>query len=221
MATKKTEIVEMKAIELKTVRVKIEGDSPLIMHAWSEKAKRMMLDAQMGKKAGKKRELKSPARDFVDSLYWLEGKPEIPDDATEEEVMALYYEAVQNGARFGFPSTGLKQAAISAVYRMGWSKDKVSWRGAFFIEGEMLEIKSDVPEIREDMVRVGMGTADIRYRGQLNNWSTEFNLIYNVNGLYDLDAIVNAINAGGLLCGIGEWRPEKDGDFGRFHVALN
>ena len=85
----------------------------------------------------------------------------------------------------------------------------------------MLEIKSDTPEIREDMVRVGMGTADIRYRGQLNNWSTEFNLIYNVNGLYDLDAIVNAINAGGLLCGIGEWRPEKDGDFGRFHVALN
>ena len=163
---------------------------------------------------------KSPARDFVDSLYWLEGKPEIPDDATEEEVMALYYEAVQNGARFGFPSTGLKQAAISAVYRMGWSKDKVSWRGAFFIEGEMLEIKSDTPEIREDMVRVGMGTADIRYRGQLNNWSTEFNLIYNVNGLYDLDAIVNAINAGGLLCGIGEWRPEKDGDFGRFHVAF-
>ena len=134
--------------------------------------------------------------------------------------MQLYYDAIDAGARFGFPSTGLKQAAISAVYRMGWSKDKVSWRGAFFIEGEMLEIKSDTPEIREDMVRVGMGTADIRYRGQLNNWSTEFNLTYNVNGQYDLDAIVTAINAGGLLCGIGEWRPEKDGDFGRFHVAF-
>ena len=219
MATKK-EIVEMKAIELKTVRIRIEGDSPLIMHAWSEKAKRMMLDAQMGKKAGKKKEPKSPARDFVDSLYWLEGKPTIPNDATEDEVMQLYYDAIDAGARFGFPSTGLKQAAISAVYSMGWSKDKVSWRGAFFIEGEMLEIKSDTPEIREDMVRVGMGTADIRYRGQLNNWSTEFNLTYNVNGQYDLDAIVTAINAGGLLCGIGEWRPEKDGDFGRFHVAF-
>ena len=24
--------------------------------------------------------------------------------------------------------------------------------------------------------------------------------------------------AAGFVCGLGEWRPERDGDFGRFHV---
>ena len=29
------------------------------------------------------------------------------------------------------------------------------------------------------------------------------------------------INAGGYVCGIGEWRPERDGQYGMFHVAGN
>jgi len=33
-----------------------------------------------------------------------------------------------------------------------------------------------------------------------------------------LEQIINCINAGGYTVGIGEWRPEKDGNFGMFHV---
>ena len=36
---KTTEIIEIKPIENKTVTIRIEGDTPLIMHAWSEKAR--------------------------------------------------------------------------------------------------------------------------------------------------------------------------------------
>ena len=46
MATKTQEIIEIKPIQIKKVALRIVGDSPLIMHAWSEKAKRMMLEAQ-------------------------------------------------------------------------------------------------------------------------------------------------------------------------------
>ena len=42
---------------------------------------------------------------------------------------------------------------------------------------------------------------------------------YNANGMYSLEQIVNIINAGGYACGIGEWRPERDGQYGMFHVA--
>jgi len=42
-ATKK-ETVTMKPIKIDHVKVRIVGDSPLIVHAWSEKAKREMLD---------------------------------------------------------------------------------------------------------------------------------------------------------------------------------
>ena len=225
MATKKTtEVLEIRPIQIQKVTLRLVGDTPLIMHAWSEKAKRMMLEAQMGKAKGKKKEAKSPADDFIRSMYWLDGMPEYADSASEEEKMQAFMDALEKGARFGFPVTAFKQAAISAAYRMGWAKDKVSLRGAFFIDGDengMIEIHSDAPKMREDMVKVGMGTADIRYRGEFDNWSADLTVSFNVNGNYSLENIVNIINAGGYICGVGEWRPEKDGQFGQFHVASN
>lgn len=221
MAGKKVETLEIKPIEMAVTHVKIIGDTPLIMHKWSEKAKKQMLEAQMGKSKGKQKERKSPVQDFVDSMYWLTDAPDV-SEGTEEEKQTAFAEAVQNGARFGFPVTALKQAAISASYRKGWSKDKMSLRGVFFIDGgfgELMEIKSDVPRMREDMVKIGMGTADLRYRGEFCNWTAEFDLQYDVNGQYSITNILNMINAGGTVCGLGEWRPERDGQFGMFHVA--
>ena len=217
MATKKaaTEVIEIRPIEIKKVTIRIVGDTPLIMHAWSEKAKRMMLEAQMGIAKGKKKEAKNPVDDFIRSMYWL---TPMPEDGTMES----FEEAIENGARFGFPVTAFKQAAISAAYRMGWAKDKMSMRGAFFIDSDengMIEIHSDTPEMREDMVKVGMGTADIRYRGEFKNWYADLTISYNANGQYSLENIVNIINAGGYVCGVGEWRPERDGQNGMFHVA--
>ena len=214
MATKKTEVIEIRPIEIKKVTVRVVGDTPLIMHAWSEKAKRMMLEAQMGIAKGKKKEVKNPADDFIRSMYWL---TPMPEDGTIES----FEEAIANGARFGFPVTAFKQAAISAAYRMGWAKDKMSMRGAFYIDSDengMIEIHSDTPEMREDMVKVGMGTADIRYRGEFKNWYADLTISYNANGQYSLENIVNIINAGGYVCGVGEWRPERDGQNGMFHV---
>lgn len=223
MATKKTtEVLEIRPIQIQKVTLRLVGDTPLIMHAWSEKAKRMMLEAQMGKAKGKKKEAKSPADDFIRSMYWLDGMPEYTDSASEEEKMQAFMASIESGARFGFPVTAFKQAAISAAYRMGWAKDKVSLRGAFFIDGDengMIEIHSDAPKMREDMVKVGMGTADIRYRGEFDNWSADLTVSFNVNGNYSLENIVNIINAGGYICGVGEWRPEKDGQYGMFHIA--
>ena len=217
MATKKAaaEVIEIRPIEIKKVTIRIVGDTPLIMHAWSEKAKRMMLEAQMGVAKGKKKEAKNPVDDFIRSMYWL---TTMPEDGTMES----FEEAIANGARFGFPVTAFKQAAISAAYRMGWAKDKMSMRGAFFIDSDengMIEIHSDTPEMREDMVKVGMGTADIRYRGEFKNWYADLTISYNANGQYSLENIVNIINAGGYVCGVGEWRPERDGQNGMFHVA--
>ena len=216
MATKKatTEVIEIRPIEIKKVTIRIVGDTPLIMHAWSEKAKRMMLEAQMGVAKGKKKEAKNPVDDFIRSMYWL---TPMPEDGTMES----FEKAIENGARFGFPVTAFKQAAISAAYRMGWAKDKMSMRGAFFIDSDengMIEIHSDTPEMREDMVKVGMGTADIRYRGEFKNWYADLTISYNENGQYSLENIVNIINAGGYVCGVGEWRPERDGQNGMFHV---
>lgn len=209
-------IIEIKPINIVTTTVRIAGDTPLIMHRWSEKAKRMILEKQMKKTKSSAKEAKNPVEDFIESIYWMEGKP---TEYTEE----AFEEACRNGARFGFPVTAIKQATISSAYRNGITKDMASLRGAFFIAGEgselLAEVKGCTPTMREDMVRVGMGVADIRFRGEFANWYMDLQVSYNANGAYTLDQIINLINVGGFSCGIGEWRPEKDGNYGMYHVA--
>lgn len=212
---KKTDVIEIRPIMTERVVIRIEGETPLIMHAWSEKAKRMMLGNQTGETKGKKKEPKKPVADFIESMYWL---TDMPTDKTEEG----FEKAIAAGARFGFPAVAFKSAAVSAAYRNGFTKDKVSIQGAIFILGNdegMVEIHSDPPIMREDMVRIGMGTADIRYRGEFRNWYADLTLMYNKNGPYSLENLVNMINAGGFSCGIGEMRPEKGGMNGMYHVA--
>lgn len=222
MAAKtKEEVISIKPIETAVVTVRVVGDTPIIMHKWDEKAKLMMLEAQQGKAKGKKKPVRNPVADFINSMYWLSGAPAITDDMTPEECEAAFCEAISNGAIFGFPVTAFKQGAQAAAYRLGWVKNQMGLRGSFFIKGDengMVQINSDPPVMREDMVKVGMGTADLRYRGEFRNWSADLQIEYNKNGQYDLESIINAINAGGFVCGVGEWRPEKDGDFGRYHV---
>ena len=55
-------------IAIHKMYIKLIGDSALISHAWSDKAKAMMLGKQMGKAKAKK-EPKDPEQDYQDSLY--------------------------------------------------------------------------------------------------------------------------------------------------------
>ena len=227
MASKKTseEVVTIYPLEKKVMRLTIEGTTSLIVHAWSEKAKKEMLDKQMGNSKGKKKEPKNPVRDFIDSLYWLDKKPEEP---TEE----AFEKACADGASFGFPATAVKGAACSTAYRSGWTADKVSIYGAFFLrgcdkdfnvigDGEFVQILTDEPPVmREDNVKLNGKTSDLRYRGEFKNWKMNFLLEYNEgNSQYSISSIVNMVEAGGFTVGIGEWRPEKRGMHGQFHIV--
>lgn len=215
MAAKKTEeIIQIKPLDIRSIPVRIVGDSPLIVHAWSAKAKRQMLETQMKTTKTKGKETRNPVADFIGSLYWL---TEMPEEETEE----AFEKAVKNGAKFGFPVTAIKQAANSSAYRLGWVKNQMSLRGSYFLKteyGELAEIKGSIPKMREDMVKIGMGTADLRYRAEFETWFMDMVLEYNASGDMTLEQIINCINAGGYCCGVGEWRVEKDGSFGKYHI---
>lgn len=183
--------IELPPIKVQRMELTLVGDSPLICHAWSEKAKRQMLDKQM-KKAKQAKEAKDPESDFHDSLYPM-------------------------GDGYGFPAVAFKAAAVSAC-RWADGVKMTEARGAFHVEGELIPIIGPEPTMREDMVRVGMGTADIRYRGQFDPWRATLTLVYNTNALSP-EQIINLFNIAGFGVGVGEWRPEKDGSYGRFHVA--
>lgn len=216
MAGKKEEaVVTIKPLDIKMVPIKIVGDTPLIVHAWSEKAKKMMLDAQMKTTKTKAKEARNPIDEFINSMYWLTDVPESTEDA--------FVKAVKKGAKWGFPVGAIKQSANSAAYRLGWVKNQMELRGAYFLKteyGDMARIEGDAPVMREDMVRIGMGSADLRYRAEYKNWHMDMILQYNASGNLTIEQIINCINAGGYSVGVGEWRPERDGDNGRFHVEV-
>jgi hypothetical protein len=191
MAKDRVQVVEMKAINIKMTTIDLVGDSPLIVHAWSEKVKKGMLDKQM-KKAKGAQPAKDPMQDYEDAFYRLsDGTP-------------------------GFPAIGFKAAAVSAAGRFCEGMKMTEVRGSFHIPCELVPIIGE-PNMREDMVRVGMGTADIRYRPEFKKWSASFPIRYNADAI-SLDQIVNLFNQAGFGVGVGEWRPEKDGSYGMFHV---
>lgn len=207
---KEETIINIPEIKIKEVELEIIGDTPLIMNAFSEKAKREILDKQM-KKAKKGREAKNIWEEFMNSLHWLTEKPK---EFSEE----AFNEAMEKGAKFGFPSVGIKQSAISAAYRAGFIKNKVSMQGAFHIKSELVEIQGDL-NMREDYVKIpSTGGADIVYRGEFENWKAKFIVSYDEN-IISLEQLIQFINYGGFAVGIGDWRPEKAGNNGMYHVA--
>lgn len=179
-------------LDIRTLQIRIVGDSSLIVHKWSEKAIKMMLAKQMGE-ASIGREHKNPEEDFRESLYMM-----------------------PNGKGYGFPTIGFKCAAVTACTSMGKSITKVQARQAFHIMGELVEVEG-TPEMRCDMVRIGQGTADIRFRGEFFPWSCLLTVRYNARVLTDRQ-LANLFSTAGFAVGVGEWRAEKDGQHGLFHV---
>ena len=69
------------------------------------------------------------------------------------------------------------------------------------------------------MVRVGMGTADIRFRAMFPDWDATLTIRYFPSILTE-DSVLALIDASGAG-GIGEWRPSKakTGLFGTYEVT--
>lgn len=210
-------VVLVPKIQVKHTKVKIIGDTPLIINKFSEKAKRELLDKQM-KKAKKGKEIKKPFEDFIQSLHWITPMPNT-EGKDDEELRKIFEQELKKGAKFGFPSTGIKQAAISGIYRAGFAKNKVSLQGAFHIQEELTEIKGNL-RMREDYVKIpSTGSADIVYRGLFDaGWEADLTITYDENAI-SLEQIVQMLNYGGFSVGIGDWRIEKGGNFGMFHCG--
>lgn len=205
-AAAKTTAIEIPNLALETIDINLIGVSPLICHAWSEKALRAMADKQQ-KKATVARKAKDPFAEFAGSLYWLSKKPDDIDGAVIE------------AATFGFPAVAFKSAAVDACTSTG-AITKVAARQAFHLLGEMVEIIGPPPSMREDVARVGMGTADLRYRGEFDPWGAIIRVQINAS-VISAEQVVNLFNLAGFAVGIGDWRPQRDGPFGRFRVAAD
>jgi hypothetical protein len=206
-AKKETAGIVLPQLKIGMMDVLLIGDAPLVCHAWSLKAKRQML-AKQTKAARGGREAKDPKEDYEQSLYRL------PDGG------------------YGFPSVAFKSAAVTAITSVS-GVTKVAARQAFQILGENVDVAAAYegvtirqnlvrvagePQMREDMVRLSMGVSDLRYRAEFFPWRAQIVVRFNED-LLSPEQIVNLLNVSGFAVGIGEWRPERDGQMGLFHVA--
>lgn len=216
-------MVNIPPIKIDRFTIKLIGDTPLICHAWSEKATMEILNKQQ-KKAATAKEVRRPYFEFAESLYWLTEKPNL-NGMTDEQAKEVL-DAVIPHSKFGFPTTAFKAAALDAGFQQGalskaaGSGDlaKTTARGAFHIDAEYAVIEG-TPILRKDMVRIGGAskTADLRFRAEFKIWSTSLTIKYNRNVL-TVEQIMNLFQLGGFSNGIGEWRPARDGNYGTYHV---
>jgi hypothetical protein len=191
--------IQIARIGTETVRVPIVGTMPLIVHNFSEKAKRQMLDAQQGRKSPK------VARD------------------PETEYEAAFYRTKDG---YGFPVTAFKAATVGAARFYGKDVRMTELRQFIFMAGQISENDAQAlvpiegtPRMREDVVRLGgpSRSADLRYRPEFPEWSTELEVTY-VKSSLSRDSVLSLLDAGGLGIGVGEWRPEHRGEFGTYQI---
>jgi hypothetical protein len=194
-----TPTVEISEIGAERILVPIIGTSPLIVHRFGEKARREMLDNMQGRKTPKT--AKDPQADYDAAFYRFK------DKGYGMPVIA-FKAATVGGARFfsGVTMTALRQF--------------VFFRGEPGLDGQGLARIDGEPRMREDVVRVGSGGADLRYRPEFPEWSTILEVIY-VTSAITRGSVLSLIDAGGMGVGVGEWRPEKKGDFGTYRVDVS
>jgi hypothetical protein len=204
-----TELMSKRA-DTANFEVWLVGDTPLITHSWSKKAKDEMLAKQVKAVSGGK-EARDPDEDFQNSLYHM------------------------GDGSYGFPVTGIKNAVLDAAH-----KDKglprTQLMKSLFMTADMVRVApakagaicdlplvkiwGTEPEMREDMVRIGGITkkSTLAYRAQFTVWACRVKVKLNVS-MVPVVSFLQLVMDAGESAGIGEWRNERRGIFGAFHIA--
>jgi len=190
-----TREIHIPQIKLEQMVVTIEGKTPLITHRFGELARKEIEEKQQ-KKAKAAKEARDPEAEFRDALYIIDEKEE----------------------RYGFPSAGIKKALVYGGYRFTNEKSTTILKGSINILGDLLEIKGSKPKMRADTVRLAGGkVSSIAYRPMFWPWEIEVPTIYNATML-TAEQVINLFQIAGFAVGIGDWRPEKNGNFGQFTI---
>ena len=185
--------IEIKPLEVTRFAMTLQGTTPLICDAFSEERRRRLESTQTGV-ARDKLSARRPDQEFEDALYRL------PD------------------GRYGFPKLGVRKAIAVAATRMSDTKG-TEMLAAFMIDtpDEYLALDAAEPEMRRDHV-TRMGRANLAYRAQFYPWSLSVPVKLH-EPIVTLNEFIDIVSKAGIGVGIGNWRPEKKGDFGTFEVV--
>jgi len=194
------------ALNVQVVELVLTGrpGSPLVVHAFAEKAKQEIRDKQQ-KKAKRAKEQRSP----------------------ETECLAARY--VDGEGRECAPVTAVKKAMITAATSME-NLTKVALRQSIFVAPsvdissmlvpiERIDGSPAVGVMREDAVTIGINTRGLSYRPEYAEWRLRVRVEYNTR-LVSREQVIALAEQAGWGVGICEGRPERSSalGWGRFSV---
>jgi hypothetical protein len=195
MAAKKSSVT-VPEFSLATMRINIVGLTPLLCNRIPEWVKDYL-------PGGKLHGEKAPA----DNRTW------------EEQALDGAYRHPETGV-YVFPSSGLLAAMCSGAYRIGLTPDIVSSYTNLQIREEWVEIQGPAPRAGQDTARQkGGGALIMANRAEFKVWRMGYEVEFNA-GVFTAKKIALMVNAAGMN-GIGCWRPERHGRFGRFEIEFD
>jgi hypothetical protein len=195
------QVVSLEPIQINEFVLNIKGDTPLLMHKFSDENKQDLLDKQQHKtKQLSKRDFNKEVEDCV---YWVDKK----------------------NKKVGYPASAFKKAMVEvAPYLKNMDKKKA--KGSFFVIGQaandIVPIVYKEQVVNEAVVRLSGANkaAFVRYRPEFREWECEILIKYNEEQI-SAEQIVALANLAGFHIGIGDWRPQCSGTYGMFQVHIS
>jgi len=178
-------------VEQKRYKCKIQGITPLLMN----KPEEYGFDEQ-----------------------WVEKKAS--EDWEKEALKKLYLDSEGNLYQ---PSTHLERAMIEAGKKIkvkGQGKatySKIFGSQLSVEEFELLHKKKDYEIFKILVVIPSTKGRIMRYRPMLKEWQLEFHILFDEE--IPQDVVKESLEIAGRNVGIGDWRPEKKGKYGKFQVV--
>lgn len=193
---------------MKTLKIRITGDSALLMNKdtlsdpLNPKTQEIKLLTSKRKKV-EEDHLQIAALQYASSLYYDESVGlYIPG--------AMFKAAMVNGAKMQRLGAAFKRSVIVLEDML-----PLNYKGDARTPEQLWADKNFV-----DVRSVGVQTARVmRYRPKIRDWSATATVLYSEDLIEESD-LMRAIQNAGMFAGVGDFRPECGGNFGRFSVEI-
>ena len=172
--------------------------SPLVIHAFAEKAKQEIRDKQ-AKTAKKAKEQRNPEAEFLAARYVdSQGRECAPITALKKSIITAAT------AFDDITKVGLRQAVFV---------DSVAVPGAQHVPIENYDGTPAVGVMQEDAVTIGINTRGLSYRPGYKEWQMRIKIEYNPR-IVSESQLLALVDQAGWGVGICEGRPEKTSALG-------
>lgn len=201
MAKKKAAEISVMEINEEVTEFYLLGKSPYLCHSMGSKLRReLTVPSKTKTRAEKNSSLKHrPYEEFRRTPYLLS------DDNAPSLIAHLATAAKKAIAQVAVDVPGSSKAQLS---RLLW------------VEGEQLPLYG-VPMMHASVIRLGGidKTPDIRFRVILPQWATKITVRY-VTPILNHVIVSKMLAAAGVINGLGDWRPQKGGNYGQFEIVM-